>query len=101
MNKLATCVVAISGLIGTSAFAADMAVKAPPAPPPPPVWTGWYVGVNVGASMGTVKTDFNGAPVTVATNVPGFSPSFNTPGFGGNNTASEVPCAVFWSIPKK
>jgi outer membrane immunogenic protein len=88
MNKLATCVVAISGLIGTSAFAADMAVKAPPAPPPPPVWTGWYVGVNVGASMGTVKTDFNGAPVTVATNVPGFSPSFNTPGFGGNNTAS-------------
>jgi outer membrane immunogenic protein len=83
MKKLATCVVAISGLIGTSAFAADMGVKAPPAPPPPPVWTGWYVGVNVGASMGNVKTDFNADPVTVKTNIPA---TFNIPGFGGTNT---------------
>src|SRR6204780_3678347 len=39
---------------GTSAFAADMAVKAPP-PPPPPVttWTGFYLGVNGGWSGGT------------------------------------------------
>jgi len=85
MKKLATCAVAIIGFIGTSAFAADMGVKAPPAPPPPPVWTGWYVGVNVGASMGTVKTDFNAAPVTVKTN---FSNPFNIPGFGGTNTES-------------
>jgi outer membrane immunogenic protein len=88
MNKLATCVVAISGLIGTSAFAADMAVKAPPEVPPPPVWTGWYVGVNVGASMGTVKTDFNATPVTVTTSIPA---TFNIPGVPGPGTNTESP----------
>ena len=42
-----------------------MAVKAAPSPPPVPVynWTGWYVGVNAGASFGNVKTDFNVSPV--------------------------------------
>lgn len=30
MKKLATCVVAVAGLVGTPAFVADMAVKAPP-----------------------------------------------------------------------
>jgi outer membrane immunogenic protein len=41
---------AASGL----AFAADMAVKAPPSPPPAPVysWTGWYIGGNVGGGWG-------------------------------------------------
>jgi outer membrane immunogenic protein len=87
MNKLAICVIAISGLIGTSAFAADMGV--PAAPPPAPVWnwTGWYAGVNLGASMGTVKTTFNAAPVTVVTNIPGLN-TFNAAGFGGSNTES-------------
>jgi outer membrane immunogenic protein len=80
MKKLATCVVAITGLIGTSAFAADMPVKAPPAPPPAPVynWNGFYAGVNVGASFGRAKTDFNGAPVTVFDHGTAFA---NTPGF--------------------
>jgi outer membrane immunogenic protein len=42
-----------------------MAVKgAPPAPAPVFNWTGWYVGVNAGASFGRVKTDFNNAPFT-------------------------------------
>src|SRR5262249_13507749 len=75
MKKLATAIAAI--LIGTPAFAADMAVKAPP-PAPAPVynWTGWYAGVNVGASFGHVKTDFNSAPL--------FGPERLqlTPGFG-------------------
>jgi outer membrane immunogenic protein len=48
MKKL-TIVIAAIALIGTSAFAADMAVKAP-APVSVPVynWTGWYVGLNAG-----------------------------------------------------
>ena len=37
--------------LGTAgAMAADMPLKAPMAPPPPPSWTGFYVGVNGGAS---------------------------------------------------
>src|SRR5215469_6034976 len=67
MKKLAT-VIAVAGLIGTPAFAADMAVKsAPPAPAPAPVynWTGWYIGVNAGASMGSAKIDINAPPITV------------------------------------
>jgi outer membrane immunogenic protein len=45
--------IAALGLIGAPAFAADMAVKAPP-PPPAPVysWTGFYVGVNAGGAWG-------------------------------------------------
>jgi outer membrane immunogenic protein len=42
---LTTFVLAVSG----SAFAADIAVKAPlPAPVPVYSWTGWYAGVNAG-----------------------------------------------------
>jgi outer membrane immunogenic protein len=82
--KIAT-VIAVAGLIGTPAFAADMAVKsAPPAPAPAPVynWTGWYIGVNAGASMGGAKTDYNVNPFTVTNNL-GMAETF--PGFGGTN----------------
>src|SRR5205085_12582421 len=59
---------------GTPAFAADMGV--PSAPPPAPVynWTGWYVGVNAGASFGKAKTDFNDATTLAAT--AHFAPPF-------------------------
>jgi hypothetical protein len=64
---LTTFVLAASG----SAFAADIAVKAPlPAPSPVYNWTGWYAGVNAGASFGSVKTDFS-VPVTVFTSAIG------------------------------
>src|SRR5262249_54240130 len=47
----------VTGLIAPSALAADMAVKGPPAAPAPVYnWTGWYVGVNAGASFGDAKT---------------------------------------------
>jgi outer membrane immunogenic protein len=66
MKKL-VCAIAFAGLIGAPAFAADMAVKGPAAPAPAPVynWTGWYVGVNAGASMGNANTDFNVSPVFI------------------------------------
>lgn len=48
MKKLALAIAAIA-LIGTPAFAADMAVKAPPpAPAPVPAWTGFYGGIQFG-----------------------------------------------------
>jgi outer membrane immunogenic protein len=74
---------ATSGLV----FAADMAVKAPPPAAPAPVynWTGWYVGVNAGASFGNVKTDFNVAPGTSLV-IEGESFSTGTiPGFAGSD----------------
>src|SRR5262249_18467501 len=83
MGKLATAIAAIA-LIGTPAFAADIATKAP-APSPAPVynWTGWYVGVNAGASFGNVKTDFNVAPVFAENpSIPGGQIS---PGFGASD----------------
>jgi outer membrane immunogenic protein len=66
MHKITACMAAIAALIAAPAFAADIAVKAPP-PAPAPVynWTGWYVGVNAGASFGNVKTDFNVAPIAL------------------------------------
>jgi outer membrane immunogenic protein len=78
---LTTFVLAVSG----SAFAADIAVKAPP-PAPAPVynWTGWYAGVNAGASFGRAKTDFNVAPVALAASIA----SITVPGFGGSDTES-------------
>ncbi len=63
MKKLASAIAAVA-LIGTPAFAADMArkmpVKAPP-PVPAPVysWTGWYVGGNVGYSWGKSNNTWN------------------------------------------
>jgi outer membrane immunogenic protein len=84
MKKLVTCAIAVAGLIGTPAFAADMGV--PAAPPPAPVWswTGWYAGVNAGASFGRAKTDFNFAPLTVANTINLLH--FTSPGFGFSDT---------------
>ena len=51
MKRLAPCIATIAGLMGTSALAADMAVKAPPpvATAPASSWTGFYVGAALGA----------------------------------------------------
>jgi len=49
MKNTAIGIAFIAALIGTSALAADMPLKAPP-PPPAPVWswTGFYIGANAG-----------------------------------------------------
>jgi outer membrane immunogenic protein len=61
MKKLLISSIATLGLLGTSASAADMAVKAsPPAPVAAPwSWTGFYVGVNAGGSIGRNTTNNN------------------------------------------
>ena len=49
--KLGTIgVAACAALIGCPAFAADMAVKAPP---PPYNWTGFYIGGTAGGAWGS------------------------------------------------
>jgi outer membrane immunogenic protein len=79
----------ISGLAGAAfSFAASGSAFAQ-APPPAPVynWTGWYVGVNAGASFGRAKTDFNGSPITL-TGPSSAGPVVTSPipGVGGSNT---------------
>jgi outer membrane immunogenic protein len=83
MKKLLTAI-AVAGLIGTPAFAADMAVKAPP-PAPAPVysWTGFYVGGNVGYSWGKADTDFSADPIII--DVPQ-RPLVTLPGFAGSDS---------------
>jgi opacity protein-like surface antigen len=78
MKKLATAIAAIA-LIGTPAFAADMAVKMPvKAPPPAPApvysWTGFYIGGNAG----WVRERDSGISDFINTAVPG-SAFFSNP----------------------
>jgi outer membrane immunogenic protein len=94
VNRLTIAIAAIA-LIGTSAFVADIATKAPaPAPASVYNWTGWYVGVNAGASFGKVTTDYNAAPATITVsfmNTAGAvvgSATGPINGFAGSNTQS-------------
>jgi outer membrane immunogenic protein len=72
--KKAFAVAVMATWIGTPAFAADMAVKAPILTKAPPVtvstWTGCYGGVNGGAAWGrsNISGSFDGPPVGV--NIP-------------------------------
>src|ERR1700746_1877462 len=87
MRKLIISTVAALGFLGTPAFAADMAVKAPPSAPAPVYsWTGFYVGGNVGVSWGRAVTDFNAAPVILDTNAGLIS----IPGFVGSSQADPI-----------
>jgi hypothetical protein len=61
--RLATCVVAVISFVGTSAFAEDVAVEAPPARAPPVSWTG----------LGNVKSDLFSATASAGNTIPGFS----------------------------
>lgn len=59
---------AVAFFAGTSAFAADLKLKAPIAPPPPVfTWTGFYVGGNVGYSWGRARTDLTETETATAT----------------------------------
>jgi outer membrane immunogenic protein len=102
-NLLASTAIALA-LAAGSAFAADLPSRkeAPvyvPPPPPPPLWTGFYVGLNIGggwASGGGNNSFLPYADSTypiASTPFPGLSPNlFFLPGGGttGNNTGGVV-----------
>jgi outer membrane immunogenic protein len=76
MKRLATAI-AVIALVGTRAFAADMAVKMPvkaPPPPPPPVysWTGFYVGANGGYGWNDPTVTFTPNDLNVQNTTCGF-----------------------------
>jgi len=78
MEKIQIAITAIAALIGTSAFAADMALKAaPPAPPPVPTWTGFYAGFDAGWAQGDQNASTNATP----------SPGFGAPAIDGAGLA--------------
>jgi outer membrane immunogenic protein len=58
MKKLILSTVAV--LFAMPAFAADMALKAPPPPAPVYDWTGGYVGLNLGGSWGRASSTITG-----------------------------------------
>lgn len=63
--SVAALAISVSGI--QMATAADMPMKAPPSPAyfAPPSWTGFYIGVHLGAGWGTTQanaTTINGAP---------------------------------------
>jgi outer membrane immunogenic protein len=67
--------------LGTAgAMAADMPLKAPMAPPPPPPsWTGFYIGINGGASWATAANSINlgGLGIGGAGSLPLYSQGLN------------------------
>jgi outer membrane immunogenic protein len=70
MKKLAIAVLAALGALAVPAFAADMALKAPPVVAPVFNWTGWYAGLNVGGSFGEARDTLNvtgGVPASSST----------------------------------
>lgn len=70
--------IAIASILTTSAFAADLAVKAPPIVPPVAYnWTGFYAGLNGGYSWGSTNNSF-ADPL-----LPAASQSMNGWVFGG------------------
>jgi outer membrane immunogenic protein len=87
MKKLAIAIAAVA-LIGTPAFAADMAVKMPvKAPPPAPTpvfsWTGCYIGAQGGYASGNTGYDLDIPPT------PGSGFDFH---LGGGVAGGHVGC---------
>ena len=66
MKKVSLGIAAVAALIGTPALAADIALKAPCCATPVYNWTGFYGGLNAGASWGQAGNTFNFVPTGVA-----------------------------------
>jgi len=77
MKKILLSATALGLALTASAFAADLPSRKAPVvlPPPPPIWTGFYVGVNVG---GTVDASTNTYVANAPVNLNGATPAFSS-----------------------
>jgi outer membrane immunogenic protein len=83
MNKNAIAIAAIAALVGTPAFAADMALKAPPPLTSATSWSGFYVGLNGGYGWGNQTVAFSpNDPIAYA---------FSCGGTGGSTCPPPAP----------
>jgi outer membrane immunogenic protein len=75
-HSLMLFAIAAIGLAATQASAADLPRKAPaylPPPPPPFVWTGCYIGANVGGAWGHVDATDVSTGASVSPSKSGFA----------------------------
>jgi outer membrane immunogenic protein len=77
-------IAATATLAGSPVLAADMALKAPPLPPDIPIWTGFYVGGNVGGAWKDNALTYNNPTAGSTPAVCGTVPGTVTPAPGAN-----------------
>jgi outer membrane immunogenic protein len=90
-RSLITAVAGICVGISSAAFAADMALKAPP-PAPLYDWTGWYGGVNAGYSWGRSRS-------TTTPNDPGIAGVVVTQTIDHHGWEASVEGGYCWQKP--
>jgi outer membrane immunogenic protein len=79
----------IAAALSTTAFAADLAVKAPPLKPVPFAWTGCYIGGHLGGAFSDDRT----------TNALGVTHGFSSTGFvGGGQIGCDYQFATNWVV---
>ena len=102
MKKLLIAGAALAALIGTPALAADMPLKAPLPPAPAWSWTGFYLGGNIGYSVGRDPTNqfLNGIVGGVGVNtILGTTDDVSPIGFlGGGQIGYNWQMAPQWLI---
>jgi outer membrane immunogenic protein len=100
MKKLTVGLFTVSLVVGPSAFAGDMAAKAPPPPSAPPTatWTGFYFGGNVGG--GWANTDVSFVP-----NDPNaafvLSPGQPSTSFSGSGVLGGLELGYNWQLSRQ
>src|SRR5512136_2575415 len=96
MKKVALSVAALA-LSASGALAADLPSRKgppvlPPPPPPPPMWTGFYVGLNAGATWTNSNQQTIGVgPISTFQNYrPWYAPKYDAGEIAAISTAASA-----------
>ncbi len=100
MKKLLIAGAALAALIGTPALAADLPLKTPLPPAPAWSWTGFYLGGNIGYSVGRdptnqTVTEPGSSPASILITTDDLSPSGI---LGGGQIGYNWQMAPYWLI---